>query len=93
MTLRFENYYYRYEAASFAASSENFAREGDDLVISIDSSYGDNEITILDAYDSDPDTGTGNAAFTINIEFGYGDTFTAVTDAFLAYPNLRLNLA
>ena len=88
MTLRFEgDHYISYEAEDFTESSTNFARVGNNLEITLDK-YPDNDITdkitILDAFDTDPNTGTGNAAFTINIEYGResSDTFTEVTNAF-----------
>ena len=62
MILRFDGY--RYEAADFASDSDNFVRDGNNLVITVRSS----DVTIKDAFDTD--TGTGNSAFTINIEFG-----------------------
>ena len=83
MILRF--YGYRYEAADFASDSDNFVRDGNDLVITIDK-YPDDDITdkitIFDAYNDDPNIGTENAAFTINIEFGNEGSFTPVTEAF-----------
>ena len=89
MTLRFVDDRYRgsYEAADFLQASNNFNRVGNNLVITIDTNPNDrytDTITILDAYDSDPNTGTGNAAFTINIEYGSegSDTFTEVTNEF-----------
>ena len=85
MTLRFSDYpYLPHEAEDFVEASDNFNRVGNNLVITIDLRPDDDitdKITILDAYDSDPNTGTGNSAFTINIEYGgyRSDTFTAVT--------------
>ena len=55
----------RFEAADFASDSGNFVRDGNDLVITIKSI----DVTIKDAFDTNPDTGTGNSAFTIFIEF------------------------
>ena len=54
-----------FEAADFASASGNFVRDGNDLVITIKSI----DVTIKDAFDTNPDTGTGNSAFTIFIEF------------------------
>ncbi len=71
-----------YEAEDFDSSV--FERVGDDLVISLDLQPDDgieDKITIENAYDSNPDTGTGEAAFTISISYGHGnDDFLAVTD-------------
>ena len=90
MTLRFDNARGRasYASADFVEAANNFNRVGDNLVISIDKDSEDgvtDKVTIVDAYDSDPSTGIGNAAFTINIE--YGGTYrngpaTEITEGF-----------
>ena len=83
MTLRFKGYLY--EAEDFASSA--FSRVGNNLEITLDKNPNDgitDEITIENAYDTDSSTGTGNAAFTINIEYGRSYTFTAVTDIWSA---------
>ena len=71
MTLRFvSNRYASYDVEDFTESSANFARVGNNLEITIDKRDDDftDKITILDAFDTDPNpnTRTGNAAFTIN---------------------------
>ena len=84
MTLRFDG---AYEAADFTDSSANFARVGNNLEITLDKTPDNSitdQITIENAYDADSSTGVGFAAFTINIEYGSGDTFTAVTDIWSA---------
>ena len=82
MILQFEGR--AYTVADFVTANIN--RVGDNLVITIDKDSTDgitDKITIENAYDTDTSTGTGNAAFTINIEFGtYGSSFTLVTDDF-----------
>ena len=79
MTLQF--FGLAYKSADFLEASDKINRDGNNLVITIDKDSTDSitdKITIIDAYDNDPNTGTGNSAFTINIEYGYG-TFTPVT--------------
>ena len=83
MTLRFDGA--SYTAEDFADTS-NFARVGNNLEITIDKGAADgidNKVTIENAYDSNDGTGTGtgNSAFTINIEYGSGNSFTQVADA------------
>ncbi len=81
MTLRFDGA--SYTAEDFADTS-NFARVGNNLEITIDKDAADgidDKITIVNAYDSNAGTGTGNSAFTINIEYGSGNNFTEVADA------------
>ena len=81
MTLRFDGA--SYTAEDFADTS-NFARVGNNLEITIDKDDSDgidDKITIVNAYDSNAGTGTGNSAFTINIEYGSGNSFTEVADA------------
>ena len=81
MTLRFDGA--SYTAEDFADTS-NFARVGNNLEITIDKDDSDgidDKITIVNAYDSNAGTGTGNSAFTINIEYGSGNNFTEVADA------------
>ena len=76
--------YVPYTDADFIEAADNFNRVGNNLEITIDKRPDDgitDKITILNAYDSNPNTGIGNAAFTINIEYSY-HTFTDVTDAF-----------
>ena len=82
MTLRFN--YVSYVAADFS-DTNNFNRDGNNLEITIDKRPDDSitdKITILNAYDTDTTTGTGNSAFTINIEFGHGISHTEVTNEF-----------
>ena len=76
MTLQFHGSASAYEAADFLQASNNFKRVGNNLEIIID-----DKITIIDAYDTDITTGTGNSAFTINIEFGNG-TYIEVANEF-----------
>ena len=81
MILQFEGS--AYTAADFV--SANINKAGDDLVITIDKDLNDgitDKVTINNAYDTDPNTGTGNAAFTINIEFGTNGIYTEVTNDF-----------
>ena len=64
-----------YTATDFVTANIN--RAGDDLVITIDKDLNDgvtDKITIENAYDTDTSTGTGNSAFTINMQFGSYDT-------------------
>ena len=88
MTLRFvSNSHASYEAEDFTASSANFVRVGNGLVITVDKNANDgitDKIEISNAFDSDSSTGTGNLAFTINVQYGSGDSFTeiALDDAF-----------
>ena len=82
MTLRF---YTTYSFRDFVRASNNFDRVGNNLEIIIDRDNTDgitDKVTILNAYDSDPTTGTGFAAFTINIEYGNAGSYTAVMDDF-----------
>ena len=83
MTLQFlDGYYGSYESADF--NSGNINRVGNNLEITIDKDSTDNsldKVTIVNAYDTDSSTGTGNAAFTINIEYGRY-AFTEVTNEF-----------
>ena len=82
MTLRFN--YVSYVAADFS-DTNNFNRDGNNLEITIDKDSTDaitDKIIILNAYDTDTTTGTGNSAFTINIEFGHGISHTEVTNEF-----------
>ena len=81
MTLRFDGA--SYTAEDFADTS-NFARVGNNLEITIDKDAADgidDKVIIENAYDSNDGTGTGNSAFTINIEYGSGNSFTQVADA------------
>ncbi len=58
---------------------------GDNLEITIDKDSEDDiadTIAILDAFDANPDTGTGSAAFTINIEYGSDGNFAEVSGSF-----------
>ncbi len=83
MTLRFDGA--SYAEADFAGTLEepgNFARVNDDLVISLDKDGSEDKITIENAYDSNARTGTGNSAFTINIEYGSDGSFTEVANEF-----------
>ena len=60
MTLRFVDS--RYAAVDFTEASTNFARVGNNLEITIDKISNDDitdKIAILDAFDTDPNTGTG----------------------------------
>ena len=80
MILQFN--YVSYKGTDFT-DTNNFNRVGNNLEITIDKNTGDgitDKIIILDAYDNDPNTGKGNSAFTINIEYGVG-TLTEVADA------------
>ena len=81
MNLRFDGS--AYTATDFVRANIN--RVGDNLVITIDKDSTDgitDKITIENAYDTDTSTGTDNAAFTINIEFGVFGSYTLVTDDF-----------
>ena len=96
LTLRFRSAsYYNYNQEAhyghdfidddFTESSANFERVGDNLEITLDKDASDgisDKITILDAYDSDPNTGTGFAAFTINIEYGVDGQSTEIANDF-----------
>ena len=81
MILQFN--YVSYKGTDFT-DTNNFNRVGNNLEITIDKNTGDgitDKIIILDAYDNDPNTGKGNSAFTINIEYGVG-TLTEVANEF-----------
>ena len=85
MTLRFYNSLYSdaYAAEDFASAT--MRRVSNNLEIAVDKYSYDgiiDKVTILNAYDDAPDTGTGNLAFTINIEYGSEGSFTEVTDSF-----------
>ena len=77
-------------AASIAFAETDFTtstirRVDDNLEIILDKDSGDgitDKVTILNAYDTDTSTGTGNAAFTIHISFGSVNASTQVTDEF-----------
>ena len=72
-----------YEAADFREASNNFNRVGNNLEITLDEDSDDEvTMTILNAYDSDPDTGTGLSAFTIHVAYGSEGTFTEVSNDF-----------
>ena len=80
ITLRFVG---NYDGADFVGANIN--KVGDNLVITIDKNLNDgitDKITIENAYDTDPNTGTGNAAFTISIEFGNSGSYTEITNDF-----------
>ena len=82
MHLRFSGTYY--SASDFTRDSNNFRRAGNNLEIAIDKDSTDgitDKITILNAYDSYSYTGSGNSAFTINIDF-WGGSYTEVTNDF-----------
>ena len=81
MTLRFEGSAYTLEDFN----SGNINRVGNNLEITIDKNRHDGiteRLKVYGAYDTDPATGTGNAAYTINIEYGSDGTFTEVTNDF-----------
>ena len=59
--------FFGYENDDFKLSS--LARRGDDLHIDL----GGDKIRIVNAYDDDPATGTGNTAFTINVQYSDAD--------------------
>ena len=70
-----------YDANDFTISSGNFARVDRDLEITLDKDSNDgidDKITIKNAYSAD----TGEAAFTINVQYGSGDSFTEVASDF-----------
>ena len=74
-----------YEAADFREASNNFNRVDNNLEITLDKNSEDgvvDKVTILNAYDSDPDTGTGLSAFTIHVAYGSEGTFTEVSNDF-----------
>ena len=80
-TMLLQFYGHSYGATDFTKTSNNFNRVGNNLEITID-----DKITIVDAYNDDPNIGTGNSAFTINIEYGGGSPLTeGTTDAFWHY--------
>ena len=56
-----------YGGGDFDASV--FSREDNDLVLTFSGVGEDEIITIKDAYDDDPNTATGNMAFTISVEY------------------------
>ena len=82
MTLRFEG---SYIAADFT-DTNNFNRVDNNLVITIDKTDDSitDKVTIRNAYNAVASTGTGNAAFTINIEYGSegSETFAEVANSF-----------
>ncbi len=87
LTLRFRsaNYGNAFIDDDFTESSANFARVGDNLEITLDKDASDaisDKITILDAYDTDPNTGTGFSAFTINIEYGVDGQLSEIANDF-----------
>ena len=75
-------------AIAFAATdftSSTIRRVNDNLEIILDKDSSDgitDKVTILNAYDTDTSTGTGNAAFTIHISFGSVNASTEVTNDF-----------
>ena len=74
-----------YEAADFREASNNFNRVGNNLEITLDKNSDDgvvDKVTILNAYDSNPDTGTGLSAFTIHVAYGSEGSFTEVSNDF-----------
>ena len=74
-----------YEAADFREASNNFNRVGNNLEITLDKNSDDeieDKVTILNAYDNDPGTGTGGSAFTIHVVYGSEGTFTEVSSDF-----------